>query len=264
MSQNDNLWAAGEVYEPYVGRWSRVVAPEFVRWLDPAPAKDWVDVGCGTGELSAAILATAAPQSIRGVDPSEAFVAFAKNRFDDVRITFTVGSAQDLPIEDRSSDFVVSGLSINFVPNPAEGIAECARVTRPDGVVAAYVWDYACEMQMMRYFWDAAADLDPAAKQLDEGSRFSICQPDALEALFSNAGLHSVETRAIDVATVFADFDDYWSPFLGGQAPAPLYAMSLSEQKRNELRDLLRERLPTGSEGTIPLIARAWAVKGTR
>lgn len=264
MSQGDRLWATGEAYEPYVGRWSRLVASDFVRWLDLAPAKDWVDVGCGTGELTAAILATAAPRSIRGVDPSDGFIAFAKNRFGDDRATFTIGHAQDLPFEDRSADFVVSGLSLNFVPDPAAGIAECVRVTRTDGIVAAYVWDYAGEMQMMRYFWDAAADLDPASKELDEGRRFSICQADALRELFSGCGLQGVETRAIDVPTVFPDFDDYWSPFLGGQAPAPRYAMSLSDQQRNTLRDLIRERLPIASDGSIPLIARAWAVKGTR
>jgi hypothetical protein len=119
-------------------------------------------------------------------------------------------------------------------------------------------------MQMMRYFWDAAGEMDPAAKDLDEGRRCSICRADALSELFSGGRLQRVEALAIDVRTVFADFDDYWSPFLGGQAPAPRYAMSLSEQQRNELRDLIRGRLPIASDGSIPLIARAWAVRGTR
>jgi SAM-dependent methyltransferase len=263
MSQEDRLWATGEAYEPYVGRWSRLVAPEFVRWLAPAQGKDWIDVGCGTGGLSEAILGTAAPRSVRGVDPSDGFIAFAKNRVHDDRITFTTGRAQDLPFEDGSSDFVVSGLVLNFVTVPAAAVAECARVTRTGGTVAAYVWDYAGEMQMMRYFWDAAGELDVAAKDLDE-EHGSICRADALRELFSGGSLHRVETRAIDVPTVFADFDDYWSPFLGGQAPAPRYAMSLSEQQRNALRDLIRERLPIASDGSIPLIARAWAVRGTR
>jgi SAM-dependent methyltransferase len=264
MSQEDGLWVAGEAYEPYVGRWSRLVAPEFVRWLAPAAGKDWVDVGCGTGELSGAILGTAAPRSIRGVDPSDGFIAFAKDRFHDDRITFTTGHAQDLPFEDGSADLVVSGLVLNFVADPAAAVAECVRVTRTGGTVAAYVWDYAGEMQMMRYFWDAAGELDSAAKDLDEGRRCSICRADALRELFSGGRLQRVEARAIDIRTVFADFDDYWSPFLGGQAPAPHYAMSLSEPQRNELRDLIRERLPIASDGSIPLIARAWAVRGTR
>lgn len=264
MSQEHRLWAAGEAYEPYVGRWSRLVAAEFLRWLAPAAGKDWVDVGCGTGELSGAILGTAAPRSIRGVDPSDGFIAFAKNRIHDDRVTFTTGHAQDLPFEDGSADYVVSGLVLNFAADPVAAVAECVRVTRADGTIAAYVWDYAGEMQMMRYFWDVAGEMDPAAKDLDEGSRFSICRADALGDLFSGGGLQRVETRAIDVQTVFADFDDYWSPFLNGQAPAPHYAMSLSEQQRNELRDLIRERLPIAGDGSISLIARAWAVRGTR
>ncbi|HEY8173414.1 MAG TPA: class I SAM-dependent methyltransferase, partial [Dehalococcoidia bacterium] len=193
MSQESQLWATGEAYEPYVGRWSRLVAPEFVRWLAPARGKDWVDVGCGTGRLSEAILATAVPGSIRAVDPSDGFITFAKHRFDDDRITFTTGEAQALPFEDRSADFVVSGLVLNFVPDPAEAIAECVRVTRGDGTVAAYVWDYADQMQMMRYFWDAAVDLDAAATDFDEANRCSICTPDALRELFSRTRPRHVE-----------------------------------------------------------------------
>jgi SAM-dependent methyltransferase len=265
MSHEDGLWATGEAYEPYVGRWSRLVAPEFVRWLGPSPGNDWVDVGCGTGELSEAILRVAAPRSIRGVDPSDGFIAFARNRFRDDRVTFTTGHAQNLPFEDGSTDVVVSGLVLNFVEDPVAAVAEFVRVTRAHGRVAAYVWDYADAMQMLRYFWDAAGEMDPAAKELDEGRRpFSICGADALRDLFAGEGLQRVESRPIDVPTVFADFDDYWSPFLAGQAPAPQYAMSLSEERRDELRDRIRERLPIASDGSISLIARAWAVKGAR
>jgi hypothetical protein len=117
-------------------------------------------------------------------------------------------------------------------------------------------------MQMMRRFWDAAAELDPAAMQFDEAARYAMCRPDILAGMFENAGLASVETRAIDVPTVFRDFDDYWTPFLGGQAPAPRYAMSLDEYRRPALRELLRERLPAAADGSISLIARAWAVRG--
>ncbi len=264
MAGDDKLWATGEAYEPYVGRWSRLVAPEFVRWLAPAIERDWIDVGCGTGELTKAILEHAHPRSVRGVDPSEGFIAFATDRVRDERATFSTGHAQDLPFEDHSSDFVVSGLVLNFTDDPAAAIAECARVARTGGLVAAYVWDYAREMQMMRYFWDAAVELDAAAAALDEGRRLSICSADALNQVFLSAGLQRVETRAIDVPTVFVDFDGYWTPFLSGQAPAPRYAMSLSESQRSELRDLIRNRLPIANDGSISLIARAWAVKGVR
>jgi hypothetical protein len=128
--------------------------------------------------------------------------------------------------------------------------------------VAAYVWDYAGRMELMRYFWDAAVALDPGAGPLDEGVRFPICTPERFEALWRDAGLVDVVSRALDVPTVFRDFDDYWSPFLGGQAPAPSYCMSLDEDRRSGLRERIRERLPNAPDGSISLVARAWAVKG--
>ena len=130
--------------------------------------------------------------------------------------------------------------------------------------MAAYVWDYAGKMQLMRHFWNAAVALNPAAFELDEGRRFPICQPEPLKELFHAAGLREVEVRAIDISTDFSNFDDYWSPFLGGQAPAPSYAMALSEEDRFALRELLRASLPTALDESIPLVARAWAVRSVR
>ena len=156
----------------------------------------------------------------------------------------------------------VSGLVLNFVPEPRRAIAEMARVARPGGTVAAYVWDYAGKMELMRYFWDAAVMLDPTALEFDEGRRFPICQPTPLAALFESVGLQKVEVRPIDISTHFRDFDDYWSPFLGGQGPAPGYAMSLSEERREELRERIRSNLPIAKDESIPLATRAWAVRG--
>src|SRR3712207_2627665 len=124
-----------------------------------------------------------------------------------------------------------------------------ARVARPGGTVAAYVWDYAEGMQMMRHFWDAAGALDPRARELDEGLRFALCKPEPLMDLFRTTGLAKVEVRAIDVPTVFRDFDDYWSPFLGGQAPAPGYAMSLSGERRGAVRRPVAPGLPPNPRG---------------
>jgi len=156
----------------------------------------------------------------------------------------------------------VAGLVINFVSDQTKAVAEMKRVTRPRGVVGAYVWDYASEMQMMRHFWHAAVALDTNAASLDEGRRFPVCHPEPLADLFQKAGLADVKTRSIDVPTVFRNFEDYWSPFLGGQAPAPGYCMSLSEDRRNELRDRIRGNLPIKSDASIHLVARAWAVRG--
>lgn len=136
-----------------------------------------------------------------------------------------------------------------------------ARVTGKGGTIAAYVWHYAGKMEIMRYFWDGAVELDANAAKMDEGTRFPLCRPEALEKLFADAGLKGVEVKPIDIPTRFTSFDDYWQPFLGGQGPAPAYAMSLDETVRARLRNRIRERLPTAANGSISLIARAWAAR---
>jgi len=262
-AERKDVWASGEAYEPYVGRWSRLVAREFIAWLDVAPGAAWLDVGCGTGALTQTILDSRSPKRVTGVDPSEGFVAFARHKVTDPRAAFEVGDAQALPVADGAFDAAVSGLVINFVPDQAKAVREMRRATRSKGAVAAYVWDYAGEMQMMRRFWDAAVALDPgAAGPLDEGRRFPVCDREPFADLFRGAGLERVEARAIDVPTVFKDFDDYWSPFLGGVGPAPAYCMSLSEEPRAALRDRIRASLPVSADGRIHLIARAWAARG--
>jgi SAM-dependent methyltransferase len=257
-------WARGEAYEPYVGRWSRLVAKEFLSWLAVPPAARWLDVGCGTGALTAMILAMASPSQVDAIDASEGYVAYARGMTQDPRVRFQVADARALPEPAEARDAVVSGLVLNFVPEPARAVAEMARVARRGGTVAAYVWDYAGKMELMRHFWDVAVALDSSARELDEGRRFPVCRPEALAALFVDARLGEVETRAIDVPTVFRDFDDYWSPFLGGQGPAPGYAMSLSEARRAALRERIRASLPVGPDGSVHLVARAWAVRGRR
>jgi SAM-dependent methyltransferase len=249
-----------------VGRWSRLVAREFVDWLGMPTGKRWLDVGCGTGSLTATILERADPRSVLGVDPSAGYIDHARAMIADPRARFEVGDARALPTSDDSVDAVVSGLVLNFVSpgEQATAVSEMHRVVEPGGTVAAYVWDYAGQMQLMRHFWDAAVDLDPDARSLDEGMRFPLGQPGPLRDLFLGAGFATVETRAIDVPTVFRDFDDYWSPFLGGQGPAPGYAMSLSEERRSALRERIRAGLPVSPNGSFRLIARAWAVRGRK
>jgi len=263
MSKKDN-WASGDLYEPYVGRWSRLVAQEFLKWLDRPFGGHWLDVGCGTGALSQTILNVCNPQTVKGIDRSEGFVEYARSKVYDPRVTFEVGDAQSLPVDSNHYDSAISGLVLNFVPEPAKMISEMSRAVKKEGMVAVYVWDYAEKMQMMRHFWDAAIALDPAVADLDESPRFPICNPDALRELFQKIGLRPVETRAIDVDTHFKDFDDYWNPFLGGQGPAPTYVMSMSKEKRAQLREKIRASLPFAVDGSIPLIARAWAVKGVK
>jgi len=260
--QVSDTWERGNPYERYVGRWSRRVAPPFLSWLSIPDRRRWLDVGCGTGALCAAIVDRCSPVSVAGVEPSEGFLKTASENLAD-RAAFHQGNATAIPLGDASVDVVVSGLVLNFVPDQRAALAEMARVTGRDGTIAAYVWDYAGKMELMRYFWDAAVELDPSAAMLDEGIRFPQCRPEALEILFAAAGLKGIEVKPIDVPTRFASFDDYWQPFLGGQGPAPAYAMSLDETARVRLRDRVRERLPTAANGSISLIARAWAVRAT-
>ncbi len=256
-----DTWERGDPYERYVGRWSRRVAPRFLSWLGLPAGQRWLDVGCGTGALCATIADRCAPALLAGVEPSEGFLKAARQHLG-ASATLRSGNAAAIPFEDRSFDAVVSGLVLNFVPDPGAALAEMARVTRSGGTVAAYVWDYADGMGLMRAFWDAAVALDPAAARLDEGQRFPLCHPDALGQLFSGAGLRNVTTAALEIPTPFESFDDYWQPFLGGQGPAPAYAMSLDEASRSLLRERLRGRLAARPDGSIALTARAWAVRG--
>lgn len=259
-----DTWASGSAYEPYVGRWSRLVAQEFLGWLDLPAGLNWLDIGCGTGALSQAILQIAAPAGLHGLDRSTAYIAYAKEHVKDGRLGFELGDAQALPARSGSYEAAVSGFALNFVPQAEQAAREMRRVLKPGGTAACYVWDYAGKMQLMRHFWNAAAALDPGALGLDEGRRFSVCQPTPLLELFRQAGLIDVEVRAIEISTDFKDFEDYWSPFLSGQGPAPSYAMSLSEEKRSALRERIRAGLPFALDGSVPLVARAWAIRGVR
>lgn len=251
-----DTWERGSPYEQYVGRWSRQVAPLFLAWLSIPAGRRWLDVGCGTGALCAAIVDRCSPSAVAGVEPSEGFLNTAKENLAG-RAALHQGSATAIPLSGASVEVVVSGLVLNFVPDQRAALLEMARVTGKGGTIAAYVWDYSGKMDLMRHFWDVAGKLDPDAAKMDEGVRFPLCRPEALEKLFASAGLEEIAVKAIDIPTLFASFDDYWQPFLGGQGPAPAYAMSLDETARARLRDCIRDRLPTEANGSISLTARA-------
>jgi SAM-dependent methyltransferase len=264
MVTSAGSWSSGQAYEPYAGRWSRLVAPAFVEWLEPRPGLRWLDLGCGTGAVTQTALALAAPEAVLGVDRSLAYLEVARAGTSDPRGGFVAGSAGAVPVRASTFDCAVSGLVLNFLPDPLAALRDAVEAVRPGGVVAAYVWDYAGEMQFMRRFWDAAGSLDPRALELDQGRRFPMCQPEPLAELFTEAGMHDVEVRGIDIPTRFANFDDYWTPFLGGQGDAPTYLAGLNEDERERLRTSLQATLPTAEDGSIPLVARAWAVRGRR
>lgn len=262
MRERRDIWAAGDAYERYMGRWSRAVAEKFVAWLNCGDGLRWLDAGCGTGALTAVVAARYRPSAVVALDRSAGFVASARDTLP--AAVCCVGDALSLPLRDGTCDAAVSGLALNFLPGPEAAVAEAARVVRPGGLVAAYVWDYAEGMTFLRRFWDAAISVDPSAAALDEGRRFPLCRPGRLRTLWTAAGLDEVRVAAVEVPTVFADFTDLWEPFLGGQGPAAGYVTALAPAARDRLREVLRATVPTRPDGSIALTARAWAVRGRR
>ena len=261
-STRHDAWQAGDSYDIYMGRWSRGIAPLFLDWLAPYGQLDWLDVGCGTGALSVAILTRCEPRSLLSIDPSEGFLAKARAALLDERVQFRQGDAQALPAEAASRDMIVSALVLNFVPDRDKALAEMKRVARPGATVAFYVWDYpGGGIAFMRAFWTAATALDPDARDLTEDRRFPFCTPDGLTGLVQSAGLTSVTCDAIEIETVFTDFEDYWLPFTLGAGPAPGYCASLAADARQRLKELLDDSLPRNADGSISLKARAWAVR---
>jgi SAM-dependent methyltransferase len=257
-------WNAGATYEAFMGRWSRPLAEEFVRWLDQPSGGHWLDVGTGTGALAAAICSMAQPASVVACDPSAPFIETARQGLADSRVTLEVAGIGSLPRREGGYDAVVSGLALNFFPDPDAAMKEQLSVACPGGVVGAFVWDYAEGMEFLRHFWDAACAIEPAAAEVHEGRRFPICNPDALQALFEAAGANRVRGGSVSVPTAFASFEDYWHPFLAGTGPAPSLVSALSAEQRDVLADDLKRRLPFQSGGSIELRARAWAVMGHR
>ncbi len=259
-------WVDGGAYDAFMGRWSQALAAPFLRWASFPPDAEVLDVGCGTGSLSRALVANGASRVV-GVDASPTLVAHASSlarAAGNDGASFEVGDAAKLRFADGEFDAVVSSLALNFFPTPGMAVSEMRRVVRDGGVVAASVWDYSGGMQMLRRFWDAAKDLRlPMAHEMDEGVRFPECDPYRLLELFGGIG-SSPETTHLEVPMEFRDFADYWDPFLTAIGPSGEFVAGLAEPQRVRLREQLRSRLPADAEGRIRLISKAWAVRATK
>lgn len=253
-----SMFSNAESYERFIGRWSRTLAPLLVTFSGVVDNTRVLDVGCGTGALAAAILAAHPHCRVVGIDPSQEYVAYAKARDGQADAAFEIGDAQKLRFPDASFDGCASLLVFNFIPDPAKALAELRRVTRPGGPVAAAVWDYADGMRMLRVFFDAAKELNPAAEAADE-THMPLCHRGELGQLWRSGGLQHVEEKALEFEMSFSSFDDYWKPFLEGQGPAGRYVASLDAPARTALENRLRERL----KAPFKLPARAWAVRGS-
>jgi SAM-dependent methyltransferase len=254
-------WTSGADYDQWMGRWSRLLAHEFLAWLALPAGLRWLDICCGSGVVTEAILERNAPASIAGVDVSPEQIKFARHHRARPNVTFLTADAIALPFPASSFDVAVCGLGLNYIPHPIEGLNEFRRVTSPGATIAAYVWDYAHGAQFLRAFWNAALAVDAEASVFDQARRFPICGEGGLLSIFQRAGLSGLSVRAIEIVTGFTSFDDYWHPLLTGQGSAPGYLATRSEEIKSAIRDRLRSTLPA-SDGTITLPARAWAVRG--
>lgn len=237
------------------------MAPVFLKWLNFPHIMTWLDMGCGTGVLSEAIFQNYRPSYLCCVDPSAEFLEKAKEK-KSFKGDFFIGDASSIPVVNDTFDIVVSGLALNFFPDLSSALIEIKRVLKKNGTIAAYVWDYSGRMDFLRFFWDAACQVDVNAAMLDEGIRFPVCNADNLKDAFQEADLNNIETSNLDIYTVFKNFDDYWNPFLGGQGPAPGYLALLNEDLKTRLKNILLKKLPIAPDGSITLLARAIAVRG--
>ena len=257
------MFSLGDAYERFMGRWSRALAPRLVEFAGVRDGDDVLDIGSGTGALTAAVAAAAPSSRIVGIDPSAPYVAFAQEQLSAERIRFEVGDAQQLPLADSSFDRTLSLLILNFVPDRDRALREMMRVTRPGGTVGAAVWDYGSGMEMLRVFWDEVVAFDPGMEPRAE-RHMALCREGELAALWRQHRLDGVAEQPLTIETPFSSFDDYWTPFLGNQGPAGAYVAGLESDKREQLRRRLRHRLlGDASDRPFTLHARAWAVRGT-
>jgi SAM-dependent methyltransferase len=258
------MFADADDYERFMGRWSRLVAPQLVDYTGAPDRGRMLDVGSGTGAL-AFTLAERKPQAlVLGIDPSKEYVDYAKskNRFPN-RVSFETGDAQQLRFADASFDASLSLLVFNFIPDPLKALKEVRRVTKPGGRVSASVWDYGDGMKMLRAFWDGAVHLDPKAKEHDE-RHMPLCRAGELAGLWREGGLENIQEQPHVIMMRFESFADYWDPFLLGQGPAGVYVKSLSRDQVQALRGEVKSRVsPSAEKSPFELSARVWSARGT-
>jgi ubiquinone/menaquinone biosynthesis C-methylase UbiE len=245
---------AADAYDRFMGRYSVPLAPRFADFAAVGAGQRVLDVGCGPGALTAELVGRLGPDGVAAVDPSEPFVAAARERHPGVRVQ--LAAAEQLPFGDQEFDAALAQLVVHFMADPVAGLREMARVTRKDGVVAACVWDYGGGGAPIAVFWQAARELDPA---VEDESRLAGARQGHLTELFEAAGLREIEENALTVDVRHASFEDWWEPFTFGVGPAGAYAAGLDAKQQARLRERCRELLPPPPS---VLRARAWAARG--
>jgi len=260
-----DLWTDGVLYENYTGRWSRLIADKFIDWLEVKHAhfNSCIDMGCGTGALSEALLANGVCTSLTCLDRSPDYLSFVKQRILSSGVEFVTDDVQNTSLATGAYSLVVSGLVVNFVDSPEKMLREMRRLGRSGGVLGLYIWDFADGMEPIRKFWDAAHKCKaPGVNEFDAGIRFPICQRDNLLQSVIEAGWLKPKVAPIEIDARFKNFNDYWIPFLSGQGTGPAFAVSLTDEMREEVRKTLMSLVTDSPDEPFTLRARAWAVKG--
>jgi SAM-dependent methyltransferase len=263
QDRGGKMFGDAEAYERFMGRWSSKLAPLLVDFAALGDTGKVLDVGSGTGALAFAIARLKANCEVLGIDPSSEYIGYARSRNPyRQRVTFEVGDAQQLRFSKAEFANSLSLLVFNFIPDRKKALLEVMRVTRPGGTVSAAVWDYPEKMRMLRVFWDAAAVVDPSARAADE-AHMPLCRAGQLEELWKAGGLEQVVERPLEITMEFPSFQDFWEPFLLGQGPAGAFVRKLEGERRQALRNEVKQRLGLKSENApFSLAARAWAVRG--
>ena len=256
---SEPVFADGSVYERLMGRWSRLAGRTFLDWLALPKGLRCIDVGCGNGAFTEELIAHSAPAEVAGVDPSDGQLAHARSRTEARLAQFQTGDAQALPFADRSFDAALMALVISFVPDPAKAVREMARVTRPGGVVATYMWDAAGGGIPVEPIHAAMRSLGLEAPH---PPGLVVSRQDGMQALWQQAGLQSIETRAIRIEVSFSGFDDFWESNDVPVGPAGQAIRRLTPEAREKLKAQLRQQLPAGPDGRIAYEAFANAVRG--
>jgi SAM-dependent methyltransferase len=253
-------------YDRFMGRWSARLSPIFLDFAGVQDGQHVLDVGCGTGSLSHAVVRIGEESKVTGVDPVPAYVAFARETVPDFRAQFQVGCPESLPFPGRMFDAALALLVLQDFADPWQAVSEMVRVTRPGGVVAATLWDFRDGLPMLSLFRQAAEAVAPemVLHHRSQSSRREHSTPDDLAALWQSCGLSAIKIATLELPMEFSSFDDYWQPFLGGATPTSALAVAVNEQTGGALTDLLRNKL-TGARSDVGFIipARAFAIKGT-